>query len=404
MTSTTEERVRIAAAARALGEQLGDPAWLARLRAEAATLADELDWPDSYQSRPWKYYDARSIDLARYPTEQDEAIAVEADDAVTVTTHGFAEGATAERLAQRLGTAVAPGTDRFTAVHYALLREAVIIDVPANAEPATPVRIRRSVSGAQLTTPHTVIVTGPNSRVTVVEEYASDDAEILAVPVAEIFPGPGSEVRYYVVHRWGPATRSFGYQRMLGTERDAAFQNLQLVLSGRVVKGQMESSLIGRGTASELLGLAYGRGEEYVDFYTLQDHIGPDTRSDLLYKAALRDSARSVYYGLTRVGVEAKNADANQENRNLLLSKTARADSDPVLEILTSNVIRASHGATAGPVDEEQLFYLQTRGIPRPVAEGMLVWAFLEEVIGRVPEDGLREELLGMLEAKVRGS
>ena len=134
------------------------------------------------------------------------------------------------------------------------------------------------------------------------------------------------------------------------------------------------------------------------------DLIGPDTRSDLLYKAALRDSARSVYYGLTRVGLEAKNADANQENRNLLLSKTARADSDPVLEILTSNVIRASHGATAGPVDEEQLFYLQTRGIPRPLAEGMLVWAFLEDVVARVPDAGLREELLEMLDRKVRGS
>lgn len=404
MTSTTEEQVRISAVSRELGAQLGDPEWLARLRGEAARLADELDWPDSYQSRPWKYYDARGIDLARYPAEQDEAIAVEAPDGVTVTTLGFAEGATAERLAGALGTAVAPGIDRFTALHYALLREAVIVDVPANAEPASPVRIRRTLGGQQFAAPHTVIVTGPNSRVTVVEEYSSDGADILAVPAAEVIPGPGSEVRYYVVHRWGPATRSFGYQRMLGAERDAAFQNLQLVLSGRVVKGQMESSLVARGTGSELLGLAYGRGEEYVDFYTLQDHIGPDTRSDLLYKAALRDSARSVYYGLTRVGLGAKNADANQENRNLLLSKTARADSDPVLEILTSNVIRASHGATAGPVDEEQLFYLQTRGIPRPAAEAMLVWAFLEEVVSRVPDAALREELLGLLEAKVRGA
>jgi Fe-S cluster assembly protein SufD len=102
------------------------------------------------------------------------------------------------------------------------------------------------------------------------------------------------------------------------------------------------------------------------------------------------------------VGLGAKNADANQENRNLLLSKTARADSDPVLEILTSNVIRASHGATAGPVDEEQLFYLQSRGIPRPAAEAMLVWAFLEDVVARVPDEKLRDELLGLLDAKVR--
>ncbi len=402
MTSTTEERLSVAAQSRELGAS--DPAWLARLRGEAARLADTLDWPDSYQSRPWKYCNARGIDLARYPAEHDEGIAVEAPEGVTVTTLGFAEGATDERLAAALGTAVAPGTDRFTALHYALIRDGLIVDVPANTEAASPVRIRRTVSGQQFAAPHTVIVTGPNSRVTVVEEYSSDGADILAVPVAEVFPGPGSEVRYYVVHRWGPSTRSFGYQRMLGAERDATFQNLQLVLSGRVVKGQLESSLLGRGAASELLGLAYGCGEEYVDFFTLQDHIGPDTRSDLLYKAALRDAARSVYYGLTRVGLEAKNADANQENRNLLLSKTARADSDPVLEILTSNVIRASHGATAGPVDEEQLFYLQTRGIPRPAAEAMLVWAFLEEVIGRVPDAALREELLGLLDAKVRGA
>jgi Fe-S cluster assembly protein SufD len=402
MTSTIEEQVNIAAVSRELGAQLGDPEWLGRLRAEAARLAEELDWPDSYQSRPWKYYDARATDLSRYSAEQDESIAVEAGDEVTVTTLGFAEGATAERLAKLLGSVVAPGTDRFTALHYAYLREAVIVDVPANAEPAAPVRIRRTVGGQQFASPHTVIVTGANSRVTIVEEYVSDGAEILAVPVAEVVPGPGAEVRYYVVHRWGPATRAFGYQRMLGAERDAAFQNLQLVLSGRVVKGQLESSLAGRGTASELLGLAYGRGEEYVDFYTLQDHIGPDTRSDLLYKAALRDNSRSVYYGLTRVGLGAKNADANQENRNLLLSKTARADSDPVLEILTSNVIRASHGATAGPVDEEQLFYLQSRGIPRPAAEAMLVWAFLEDVVARVPDEKLRDELLGLLDAKVR--
>lgn len=404
MTTTTQERVKIGPVSRELGAQLGDAPWLRELRAEAARLADELDWPDSYASRPWKYYDARGIDLGRYPAEQDEAIAVEAPDGVTVTTLGFAEDSAADLLAKHLGTGVAPATDRFTALHYALLRDVVLVHVPANLEAGSPVRIRRTMAGAQFAAPHTLIVTGANSRVTVVEEYASDDAEILAVPVAEVIPGPGSEVRSYVVHRWGAATRSFAYQRLLATERDAAFQNLQLVLAGRVVKGHLESSLVGRGTASELLGLAYGRGEEYVDFYTLQDHIGPDTRSDLLYKAALRDSARSVYYGLTRVELEAKNADANQENRNLLLSKSARADSDPVLEILTSNVIRASHGATAGPVDEEQLFYLQTRGIPRAEAEAMLVWAFLEEVLARVADEPLREELLGLLERKVRGA
>ncbi|WP_322794857.1 SufD family Fe-S cluster assembly protein [Tepidiforma sp.] len=398
---TTSVAVDIRGRSREVGAGLGDRPWLTALRERAAELAEQLAWPDSYQSRPWKYYDATTTDLGRYPVDRDEAIATTVPDGVTVTTLGFAEGRTEELLAAQLGRAVEPGTDRFTALHYAFLRDAVLVDVPANLEAAQPVRITRTFEGAQLAAPHTVIVTGANSRVTVIEEYSSDGADILAVPVAEIVPGPGSEVRYYVVHSWGPGTRAFAYQQVRAKERDAALQNLQLVLSGKVVKGQMVSALEARGTGSELLGLAYGRGEEYVDFYTLQDHIGPDTRSDLLYKAALRDSARSVYYGLTRVGLGATNADANQENRNLILSTTARADSDPVLEILTSNVIRASHGATAGPVDEEQLFYLQARGIPRPKAEAMLVWAFLEEVVARVPDEAVREELLAKLAEKV---
>ena len=103
---------------------------------------------------------------------------------------------------------------------------------------------------------------------------------------------------------------------------------------------------------------------------------------------------------MTRVGLGAKNADANQENRNLLLSDTAKADSDPVLEILTSDVIRVSHGATAGPVDEEQLYYLQTRGIPYEAAEALLVRAFAGQVLDRVPDEALRDELSAVLDAR----
>ena len=121
----------------------------------------------------------------------------------------------------------------------------------------------------------------------------------------------------------------------------------------------------------------------------------------MLFKSALKDNARSVYYGMTRVGLGAKNADANQENRNLLLSETAKADSDPVLEILTSDVIRVSHGATAGPVDEEQLYYLQTRGIPYEDAEALLVRAFLGQVLDRVPDEAIRDELAQVLERKL---
>jgi Fe-S cluster assembly protein SufD len=389
------------AASLAAGREWNDAPWQAALRARGAKLAREMDWPDSRADRPWKYYDATRIGLTPETRLADVGVTISGDAAGYALRFSEAKGAAAEITARYLGTVVLPETDRLTALHYALLRDGVLVNVPANVEVAEPIRLVRSVSKAGVSTPHTLIVTGANSRVTVVQEYNSTDEAIVALPVAEILPGPGSEVSYYCVHSWGAQTKVFAHQRFLGAENDASFRNLHLVLGGEVVKGHLESTLEGRGTASELLGVAYGTGDTQADFYTLQDHVGPDTRSDLLYKSALRDSSRAIYYGQTRVGLGAKNADANQENRNLLLSKTARADSDPVLEILTSNIIRASHGATAGPVDQEQLYYMQARGIRHRDAEAMLVRAFLEAVLGRVPNEAAREELSAKLEAKL---
>lgn len=415
-----------AVASRALGERLGDAAWLAALRAEACNDAAEKEMPRPVE-RPWKYLDITNLSLDGYapgvdaadglatlregiPDGEQAALALQqngetvsieiASGAVSIV--DFANtGAFSPEVESRLGTAVPAARNRLTDLHYAFLRGGLLVNVAANAEIAKPVRIVRSLEqGSQLATPHTLIVTGANSRVSIIEDYRSSGAEIVALPVVEIFPGPGASVRYTALHRWGAATRVFSEQRTV-TERDSAVVSLSLVTGGAVVKSHLESSLVGRGSSSELFGLCVGADRQHVDFYTLQDHIGPDTRSDLLFKSALRDSSRSVYYGLTRVGLNARNANANQENRNLLLSRTAKADSDPVLEILTNNVIRASHGATAGPVDDEQLFYLETRGLNRLEAEALLVRGFLNQVLDRLPDAALRTELEAALEAKL---
>jgi Fe-S cluster assembly protein SufD len=384
------ERTDFGQASRAAGA--GDAPAVSGLRARAAALAGELAWPDSHEQRPWKYYDASTIGITPATPLSTVKLTIAGPSVATRLRDGAPQG---------FGTVVRPETDRITALHYAFLGEGAVVSVPANAELAEPVRLTWSVSGAGFAAPHTTIVTGANSRVTVIEEFSSADDDIVVLPVAEVVPGPGAEVRHYVVHRWGPKTRVFLNQRFLGAGRDAAYRNLHMVLGGAVVKGHLESTMQERGTASELLGVAYALGNTNADFYTLQDHVGPDTRSDLKYKSALKDEARAVYYGLTRVGLGARNADANQETRNLLLSKSARADSDPVLEILTSDIIRASHGATAGPVDQEQLFYLQARGIPRAEAEALLVTAYLADVLARVPDEAIRGELIALLEEKL---
>ncbi|MCC6420588.1 MAG: SufD family Fe-S cluster assembly protein [Gemmataceae bacterium] len=431
MTSVVEKGERLTAeASAALGRELGESARLRALRATAAAAASQLAMPTPME-RPWKYLDISRLDLDGYqpgigatrretPAEtrlryglreglagalvasNGGTVFTESVPGVTLTDFSEADGSALAAIQEHLGTAVPADRNKLTALHYAFLRGGVLVQTKANAEPKAPVRIVRDFENAgQLGAPHTLILAGANSCLDVIEDCRSGEGDVVVLPVVEIFPGPGARVRYTVLHRWGSATRVFGEQRTV-TERDSALVGLSLVAGGRVVKSHIESSLVGRGSSSELLALTAGRGREHADFYTLQDHIGPDTRSDLLFKAALRDASRSVYYGLTRVGLGAKNADANQENRNLLLSRAAKADSDPVLEILTHDIIRASHGATAGPVDEEQLFYLETRGLPRAVAEALLVEGFLGQVLDRVPDEALRAELDDALEARLR--
>ncbi len=435
MTSTIVQEERATRlgmrASAALGEQLADLPAVAKLRAEGAALAAALSWPDGRRERPWKYLDVTKYDLegltpaigavtrdlvevrrscpvtgeqaALVVAQNSEIAIVEVSEAVGLSVAAFegATGTAAATIAKHLGSRVAPERNRFTALHYAFLRGGVLVEVAANTDVRLPVRIVRGfVSPDQFAAPHTLIVTGANSRVTVIEDFHSSDGELTVVPAIEIVPGPGAEVRYVAIHHWGEKTRVFLEQRTV-TERDSAIIAAHIVAGGAVVKGHLESSLQGRGSSSELFSAAIGTDRQHSDFYTVQDHVAPDTRSDLLFKAALSGKSKAVYYGLTRVGLGAKNADANQVNRTLLLSREAKADSDPVLEILTSDVRRVSHGAAAGPVDQEQLYYLQTRAIPLKEAQALLVRAFLGQVIGRIPGEAVQDELTDVIEERM---
>ena len=411
------------AASKALGESLSDFEAMATLRGEAAKAAAAMEMPRQVE-RPWKYLDISTLSLDGYSpgvgaggaaapvvggasaaslaqVNGETLSAITRDPGIAVVDFADADDRQKAIIAKHLGKSVPAGKNKFTALHYAFLRGGVLVEVAHDVEAKEPIRITRSFEAdRQLGTPHTLIVTGANSRVQIIEDYRSGEGDIVALPVVEIVPGPGSEVRYNTIHRWGTKTKVFSEQRTV-TDRDSAVISLSLATGGQVVKSHITSSLEGRGSSSELFGLIVGDQRQHIDFFTLQDHIGPDTRSDLLFKAALNGESRSVYYGLTRIGLGAVNADANQVDRNLLLSPQAKADSDPVLEILTNNIIRAAHGATAGPVDEEQLFYLESRGIPKDAAEDLLVHAFLGQVLDRLPDEALREELAAALDAKL---
>jgi Fe-S cluster assembly protein SufD len=433
MTQTVDEpRIGGAlteAASAKIGASLGDAPWMQKLRARAAQAATTLSMPTPVE-RPWKYLDMSALSLdhyepaigsrreesaaeirARYaiPSETSDVVVFEDSTPTLVEGQGrmlvpFADAADEEQeLLEKLLASVVPvERTKLTALHYAFLAGGLLVHVPANHESDQPLRITRSfIASGQLATPHTLIVTGANSRVRIVEDFRSTDDDMVAIPVVEILPGAGSRVEYTSLHRWGNQTRVFKEQRTV-TSRDSEVLSVTLATGAQVLKYHIEGALEGRGSSSDILGLTVGNGTQHHNFYTLQNHIAEDTRSDLMIKSALEGASRAVYYGVTRVGLKARRADANQENRNLLLSKQAKADSDPVLEILTNDVLKCAHGATAGPVNEEQLYYLQTRGIDRAAAEDLLVWGFLSQVLDRVPGEQLREEIAASLEAKLK--
>ncbi|PYL07336.1 MAG: Fe-S cluster assembly protein SufD, partial [Verrucomicrobia bacterium] len=182
-------------------------------------------------------------------------------------------------------------------------------------------------------------------------------------------------------------------------DHDASAMSLNLHLGGRYSRFESLSRLVGEGARSDLLAVAVATNEQEFDARTLQDHAIPHTASDLLYKNALDDRARCTFGGLIRVEPHAHFTDAYQKVRNLLLSDDSEANSMPGLEILADNV-RCTHGATSGQIDEDEMFYLRSRGIPVPVAQRLIVTGFLDEVIRRLNHARIGEHLNRLIEEK----
>ena len=192
-----------------------------------------------------------------------------------------------------------------------------------------------------------------------------------------------AHLRYVQLQRWAADVWSFSTQRaVLG--QDASLRTLNVALGGRLARNTVQVSLDGRGSQADLLGIVRGDERQHVDFQTLQDHSGDATRSDLVIHDALRGRASANFTGLIRINPSARQTASSQEQKNILLSDHAKADSDPKLEILNNDVIRCTHGAAVGPVDEELVFYLQSRGLDRQSAEQLIVEGFFRSVLDKL--------------------
>jgi Fe-S cluster assembly protein SufD len=273
---------------------------------------------------------------------------------------------------------------RFTALHAAFRTGGTFVHVPRDTQVALPIQTLTylDTSGAALF-PHTLIVVEPGAELTFIERYASPElTRALSVAVTEIFVGDGAHVRYAAIQDWGEGVTHLGIQRVR-VGRDAEFRTLSVGFGADLARTETEVVLAEPGGFSEQLGVFFADGEQHFDHRSIQDHVAPNCTSDLLYKGALRDRSRAVYSGWVYVRPGAQKTDAMQTSRNVVLSEHAKADAIPNLEI-EANDVRCGHAASVGPVDDEAIFYLQSRGIPRAEAERLIVTGFFQEVLDRV--------------------
>jgi Fe-S cluster assembly protein SufD len=293
------------------------------------------------------------------------------------------------------------GSAKFAALHQALVTSGTFLYVPRGVEIELPIEIFHWLNDENASAfPHLLLVTDELAKVTVIEHFRSlnEHAAGFACGVNDLVAGPGAKVTYVCSQNWSDNVVVLQMNSTM-VDHDAAATSLNLHLGSRYSRFESLSRLIGEGARSDLLAVAVAKHQQEFDARTLQDHVSPCTSSDLLYKNALDDRARTIFGGLIRVEPHAHFTDAYQKVRNLLLSDDAEANSMPGLEILADNV-RCTHGATSGQIDEDELFYLRTRGIPVPVAQRLIVTGFLDEVIRRLDHPAIAEHLHRLVEEK----
>jgi Fe-S cluster assembly protein SufD len=283
----------------------------------------------------------------------------------------------------------------------AAFHRTVWITVPAGKVVAEPIVVTHVVDEPDVACfPRLVIDAGADSEFTVVEQFVSHaDVRALVVPRLYARAAQAARVNYLGVNLLGTKVWQLGHQQAVG-ERDSTTLLATVALGGDYARVRTDAQVAGQGASTRQVALYFADGEQMHDFRTLQDHVAPKTNSDLLFKGAVQDHAKSVYTGLIRIRHDAKGSVAYQTNRNLTLSKGAWAESVPNLEIETNDV-KCSHASTVGPIDDEQRFYLESRGIPPEVAERLVVLGFFDEVLAQLPVGALAAELRTRLNAKV---
>jgi Fe-S cluster assembly protein SufD len=377
-------------------------------RDEALTRYDELPLPTTADEH-WRFTDLRGFsvpDEVLVPgTGSKPTLDLEVSGMATVNESGITivsapEGVIFEPLPADYPAELVPEDDKFALENLARWQHGLLVRVPKGVQLEQPMYVQVTSNGGSLYW-RMVVEAEEGSRFTLIEDLSSSapDAVAYTNAVVELFVHDRAKVEYVSLQNLSQETWHFGRHRAV-LERDA---ELDWVIGGfgsKRGKVWVENDLAGPGATSRVTGAYFADGDQHLDYDTFQEHIAPNTESDFAFKGALRERASAVWRGMIRVEEGAQKTNAYQENRNLLLSDTAHADSIPGLEIM-ANDVRCTHGATLGRVDREALFYLMARGLSRAEAERLIVRGFFQDVLDRIELEPVREALGAALEARI---
>jgi Fe-S cluster assembly protein SufD len=393
------------------------PKWLSERRSDAALSFASAPMPTE-RDESFRYGLIDELDLGRFAGTLDaaasgddelsaallEAIGTAAvtirtlDGAIVTTSFGAAgspDGLTLSTLADAeappvgYGTLLAEVGESFTDLAEALTSDATVIDVAANSVIAQPIVIVHELTASSVGTavvPRTFVHLAHHAEATLIEFYVSPSGDRLCLPVTEMVLDEGSHLAYHAIQQLGAADWQLAYQ-LSRVARDAELRSFSAALGGSYARLFTRSELIGEGAESRLAATYLAKGTQVQDLRTFQEHAVARTTSNLVFKGAVSDHARSVYSGMIHMAKGARRAVAAQTNRNLVLSEGAHADSVPNLDI-EENDVRCSHASAVGPIDADQRFYLESRGVPTEIANRLILLGFFDDLFDQVPSPG----------------
>ena len=339
----------------------GTPLSYDAARAEARSRYASTPLPSDSEEL-WRYSRINELDVTRFPNTSapTDTVSVElpqsAVDAGVVVLSG--EAAQNSGL---FGTILANDLDALTLLGVASADDVLLIDIPAGRTIADPIRLTRTLTtDAAVLASRVFIRAGANSEATVIERLSSNDIESLAIPLTELSVGHAARLRLVSVQELGPRMWQVGTTTAL-TAGDATLSTMAVALGGSYARLRIDATITAKGGHNELMAVYFGEGTQMHDFRTMQNHVAPRTTSDLLFKGAVEDFAKSVYSGLIKITKDGRGTSANQTNRNLVLSNHASAESVPNLEI-DNNDVKCSHASAIGPIDDDHRYYLESRG------------------------------------------